>query len=86
LTILATTLPAGRVGVFYHASLGLSGGTPPYLVYVSAGALPRGLALNTFSGSISGTPGAAGLSTFTVYATDRGSESVSGVFQISITR
>ncbi|MGZ6227123.1 MAG: Ig domain-containing protein [Candidatus Binataceae bacterium] len=86
LTILATTLPAGRVGVFYHASLGLSGGTPPYLVYVSAGALPRGLALNTFSGSISGTPGAAGLSTFTVYATDRGSESVSGVFQIPITR
>jgi hypothetical protein len=86
LTILATALPAGRVGVFYHASLGLSGGTPPYLVYVSAGALPRGLALNTFNGSISGTPGAAGLSTFMVYATDRGSESVSEVFQISIIR
>jgi len=63
----------------------LSGGTPPYLVYVSAGALPRGLALNTFSGEISGTPGAAGVSRFTIFATDRSHESASRSFQISIT-
>ena len=84
LTILATALPAGRVGVFYHASLGLSGGTPPYLVYVSAGALPRGLTLNTFSGEISGTPGVAGASRFRIYVTDRSHESVSRAFQISV--
>jgi hypothetical protein len=84
LTVAATTLPIGRVRIFYHASLGLSGGTPPYLVYVSAGALPRGLALNTFSGEISGTPGVAGTSRFTIYVTDRGHESVSRAFQISI--
>jgi hypothetical protein len=79
------TLPNGSVGVFYHASLGLNGGTPPYLVYVTAGAVPRGLALNTFSGSISGTPGFAGLSLFTVYVTDRGHASSSRALQISIT-
>ncbi|MGO8937264.1 MAG: Ig domain-containing protein [Mycobacterium sp.] len=73
-------------GVFYHASLGLSGGTPPYLVFVSAGALPRGLSLNTFSGEISGTPGAAGDSKFMVYVTDRSHESASQAFQISVTR
>jgi Putative Ig domain len=86
LTIGAMTLPQGRVGVFYHASLGLSGGTPPYLVYLSAGALPRGLALNNFSGEISGTPGVAGTSMFTIYASDRSHESVSRAFQITVTR
>ncbi len=84
LTIGSTTLPGGEVGVFYHASLGLSGGTPPYLVYLSSGALPRGLALNTFSGEISGIPGFAGLTLFTVYVSDRGHASVSQAFQISI--
>jgi hypothetical protein len=85
LTVNSMTLPDGRVGVFYHASLGLNGGTPPYLVYVTAGAVPRGLALNTFSGGISGTPGFAGLSLFTVYVTDRGHASASRALQISIT-
>ena len=84
LMIGAATLSGGTVGVFYHATLGLSGGTPPYLVYVSAGALPRGLALNTFDGEISGTPGAAGISKFTVYVTDRSHASATRAFQISI--
>lgn len=86
LTIGATALPGGRVGVFYYASLELSGGTPPYLVYVSAGALPRGLALNTFNGEITGTPGAAGVSRFTVYVTDRGNASASRSYQIQVTQ
>ncbi len=84
LMIGAATLSGGTVGVFYHATLGLSGGTPPYLVYVSAGALPRGLSLNTFDGEISGTPGAAGISKFTVYVTDRSHASATRAFQISI--
>ena len=86
LTIGATALPAGRVGVFYRASLGLSGGTQPYLVYVSAGGLPRGLALNSFSGDITGTPGAVAVTRFTVYVTDRGHASASRSFQIQVTR
>src|SRR4029077_17894447 len=44
--------PAGRVGVFYRASVGLSGGTQPYLIYVNAGGLPRGLALNTSAATL----------------------------------
>jgi hypothetical protein len=86
LSIGTATLPAGRVGVFYRASLGLSGGTQPYLVYVSAGGLPRGLALNTFSGDITGTPGAVAVTRFTVYVTDRGHASASRSFQIPVTR
>ena len=74
------------MGVFYHDSLELSGGTPPYLVYIIAGKLPRGLALNTFDGLISGTPGVAGVSKFTVYATDQGNASASRSLQITITR
>jgi putative Ig domain-containing protein len=84
LTVAATTLPDGRAGIFYYASLGLSGGTPPYLVLVSAGALPRGLALNTFSGQISGTPAVAGASRFTIYISDRSHASVSRAFQILV--
>jgi hypothetical protein len=86
LTIGATALPAAKVGVYYRASLGLSGGTQPYRVYVSAGALPRGLALNSFSGDITGTPGAVAVTRFTVYVTDRGHASASWSFQIPVTR
>jgi hypothetical protein len=76
----------GHGGHFYRASLELGGGTPPYTVFVSAGAFPRGLALDTFDGEISGTPGTAGTSTLTVYATDRSHQSASRTFQISIKR
>ena len=86
LTIGAASLRSGTVGIFYRASLELGGGTPPYTVFVSVGALPRGLALDTFDGEISGIPGAAGTSTFTVYATDRSHQSASRTFQISIER
>ncbi len=84
LTITAAALPNGVVGMFYRTSLGLTGGTPPYLVYVSEGALPRGLSLNTFSGLISGIPARAGTWNFTVYATDRNHQSASSALKISI--
>jgi hypothetical protein len=84
LTIGATTLPGGSVGVFYHASLGLNGGKPPYLAYVVAGAVPKGLGLNTFNGELSGLPGFAGDSRFTVYVIDRGRASTTRAFQLSI--
>jgi Putative Ig domain len=69
---------------FLSRIIGAERGDAAYLVYVSAGALPRGLAPNTFSGEISGTPGFAGTSKFTIYATDRGHESVSRAFQILV--
>jgi Putative Ig domain len=56
LTITTTALPAGKVSQAYSASLSATGGTVPYTWAITAGALPAGLALNTASGLISGTP------------------------------
>ncbi len=71
---LITLLPApplaqGTVGVAYSRTITASGGTAPYTYSITAGALPTGLSLSG-GGVISGTPTAAGTSTFTVTATD----------------
>src|SRR5208282_1299197 len=63
------TLPSAIVGVGYTATLQAAGGTPPYQWVLTAGALPGGLGLAS-TGTISGTPAAAGSFTFTVQATD----------------
>jgi hypothetical protein len=59
LDILTTSLPAGMVGTPYSATLSASGGTPPYLWTLTAGALPAGFTLNGATGVIAGTPAAA---------------------------
>jgi hypothetical protein len=43
------------------------------------------LALNSFSGDITGTPGAVAVTRFTVYVTDRRHASASRSFQIPVT-
>lgn len=45
-------------------------GTPPFTFSVSAGSLPAGLALNSSTGLISGTPSASGSYSFTIQATN----------------
>src|SRR5580704_671425 len=67
--ILTTSLVGGQVGSVYGAAVTASGGTTPYSWSLSAGALPNGLTLSG-AGQISGTPTAAGTSTFTVKVTD----------------
>ena len=64
-----STLPNGQVGVAYGQTMTASGGTSPYTFAVTSGALPAGLTLST-AGAISGTPTTAGVSSFTVTATD----------------
>lgn len=68
-TITTTSLPAGVLRQPYNATLQAVGGFPPYLWMVSSGSLPAGLTLNS-NGTITGTPTAKGVSSFTVQATD----------------
>lgn len=63
-------LPAATSGFGYSLVLRTSGGTPPIAWSVIAGTLPAGLALDPSTGDIYGIPTAAGVSTFTVQATD----------------
>ncbi|MGO4776537.1 putative Ig domain-containing protein, partial [Lysobacter sp. 2RAB21] len=64
------TIPGATVGVAYSQAFTGSGGTAPYTFSLAAGALPAGLALNTTTGELTGTPTAAGTFNFTVRATD----------------
>ncbi|MGQ2904927.1 MAG: Ig-like domain repeat protein [Neoaquamicrobium sediminum] len=65
------SLPVAQVGAPYAAQLSASGGDGgPYRFSLTGGNLPVGLQLNA-GGSISGTPVAAGSSTFTVQADDQ---------------
>src|SRR5436190_1506860 len=82
LGITTASLAAGTVGTAYSQALAASGGTPPYSWSVSSGSLPAGLSLAA-GGTISGTPGTAASSSFTVRVTD--SASVSATKALSLT-
>jgi hypothetical protein len=64
------TPPSGQVNTAYTDTLTASGGTSPYAWSVSGGSLPAGITLGATSGVLSGTPSAAGISSFTVTVTD----------------
>jgi hypothetical protein len=68
-TITTASLAGGTVGTAYSRTLAATGDAP-ITWSVTVGALPAGLALNAASGEISGTPTAAGASSFTVTATN----------------
>jgi hypothetical protein len=70
LAVTTTTLPNGTVGIAYNTTLQSSGGTPPVMWAVTVGTVPAGLALNTSTGAITGSPTTTGASSFTVQATD----------------
>ena len=55
------------VGVAYNAVSSVGGGTAPYLFGIADGSLPPGLVLNSRTGSITGTPSAAGTYNFLIY-------------------
>lgn len=77
LSLAPASLPSGRVGRGYNATVAASGGTAPYAYRVSGGALPDGITLAA-DGTFSGSPTAAGRFNVTVTATD--SSSGSGPF------
>lgn len=63
-------LPNGMTGQPYTAPIAAMGGTAPYAWSIATGALPAGLAIDAATGAITGTPSAAGLSTFRVRVAD----------------
>jgi putative Ig domain-containing protein len=80
-----TSVPGGQVATAYSTTLSASGGTAPYSWSISSGALPGGLGLAAASGTISGTPTAAGSFTFTVKASDSGSTQQSATTSFTVT-
>ena len=85
LTITTSSLPSGAAGVAYSQTLAASGGQPPYVWALASGALPAGLQLDASSGTISGTPAAAGTFPFTVSATDAAKQTAQKPLTIVVT-
>lgn len=75
-SITTTSLPAATQSAAFLAALVATGGTTPYTWSISAGSLPAGVTLAASTGVISGTPTAAGTSTFAVKVTDSTSPTV----------
>jgi outer membrane protein assembly factor BamB len=69
ITLSPAHLAAASVGAPYTQAIEAAGGASPYGYEVTAGSLPAGLHLSS-EGTISGTPAASGLFSFTVTATD----------------
>jgi hypothetical protein len=75
--------PSGWTNTVYSDTLTESGGTAPFTWSVSAGSLPAGISLSA-DGTLSGTPTATGISSFTVKVTDANSQSATQATSITI--
>jgi hypothetical protein len=69
-SITTASLPQATPGSACRQTLTAKGGVPFYDWQVTGGSLPAGLSLDRFTGAITGTPTAAGASTFTVQLRD----------------
>ena len=79
ITITPATLPVAIQGIAYSQTFTASGGIAPYRFAVSTGSLPAGLALNTTTGVINGTPTASGTANFAITASDSTSGTAASV-------
>jgi len=77
-------LPNCYVGTPCSVTFRASGGTPPYRWSLSSGALPAGLSLDSTTGTISGTPSAAGTYNFTVRVTDSAQGTATKAFVLMV--
>src|SRR6266849_1210083 len=72
ITIYPSQLPIASVSVPYSARVSLSGGTAPYQFVFLRGTIPPGLYFDTTTGTVAGTPTAAGTFSFILNVTDLG--------------
>ena len=82
-SIVTTSLAGGVTGLAYSQTLAGAGATTPYTWTMSAGTLPAGLNLAA-TGVISGTPSAAGTSSFTVRVTAANGSTATKVLSIIV--
>ncbi len=82
--VSTASLANGVVGSAYSQTLTATGGTTPYTWEAVSGTLPAGLSLSA-AGVISGTPTAAGTSSFTVRVTDSASPAATATQALSLT-
>ncbi len=70
LTLTSTPSANAQVGQAYSQTNVASGGTTPYVYSLASGTLPAGTSLDTSTGTVSGTPTAAGPFNYTIKVTD----------------
>lgn len=85
-TITTTSLPSGKVGEAYTATLSGTAADGSTLSWSVEGSLPSGLALNAETGVISGTPTAAGSFSFAVKATQGDGKTATKSLSISVSQ
>ena len=83
-TIVTTSLPDGYAGSAYSKSLTTKDGKAPYAWSISGGSLPAGLSLDAATGAITGTPAAAGNSSFSVAVRDANNKTASEPLTIAV--
>ena len=81
-TPASATLPSGQVGTGYNQLISSSGGTAPYTF--SASNLPPGVSLAAATGTLAGTPTAAGTFTLSITARDANNATGSASYTLTI--
>jgi hypothetical protein len=85
LSILTASLPSATRLTPYTSTIDATGGIPTYYWTVESGALPKGLVLDSFTGTVSGIPQEVGTFHFTVRVRDYDSPSSGVTVPLSIT-
>lgn len=79
---ISVSLAPATVGVVYNTVVSISGGNAPYRFFSQN--LPSGLALNEHTGSLSGTPTAAGQFQFSIWVGDSNGNHGLGHFTLTV--